>query len=208
MFFARWSHRGRHWVLFGSLVLEGVALLAFSTIGSAYFARAIIVLVIFSTFVQMAEGAEFAMLPSIGRSTGAPGAVSGFVSSGGNIGAVLFMLMHTQYGNMDADPREAYRVHGIIVICISCLVPCLHWSQFGSMFFPAQAAKVFVVGSAADSSYAIAVEQLPEESPAPASFQKPGSFKEIKETGSFKEIKETGSLKEEAKEEVKEEAPK
>jgi hypothetical protein len=50
------------------------------------------------------------MLQSIGRSTGAPGAVSGFVSSGGNIGAVLFMYMHTHYGNMDADPREGYSV--------------------------------------------------------------------------------------------------
>jgi NNP family nitrate/nitrite transporter-like MFS transporter len=158
MFYARYSHRGRHWVLFGSLVLEGVALVAFSNVSSAYFARAIVVLVIFSTFVQMAEGAEFAMIPAIGKSKGAPGAVSGFVSSGGNIGAVLFTLMHTQYASMDADPREAYFVHGVIVIAISSLVPCLHWGEFGSMFFPPQAAKVHVVQQPAAPSNDIAVD--------------------------------------------------
>jgi nitrate/nitrite transporter NarK len=166
MFYARYSHRGRHYVLFGALVLEGVALVAFSTVGSAYFSRAIIVLVIFSTFVQMAEGAEFAMIPAIGRSKGAPGAVSGFVSSGGNIGAVLFTFMHTQYASMEADPREAYRVHGIIVIVISCLVPFLHWGEFGSMFFPPQAAKVHVVEQAAGPSNAIAAEHRPEQAPS------------------------------------------
>jgi NNP family nitrate/nitrite transporter-like MFS transporter len=138
LFYARYSYRGRHWVLFGSLLLEGLSLLAFSTVGPAYFAQALVVLVVFSTFVQMAEGAEFAMIPAIGKRNGAPGAVSGFVSSGGNIGAVLFTYMHTQYGISDADPREAFFVHGLIVIAIAGLVPCLHWGEFGSMFFPAR----------------------------------------------------------------------
>jgi nitrate/nitrite transporter NarK len=196
MFYNRYSHRGRHYVLFGSLVFEGIALVGFSTVGSAEFSQAIIVLVIFSTFVQMAEGAEFAMIPAIGKSKGAPGAVSGFVSSGGNIGAVLFTFMHTQYASMNADPREAYFVHGIIVICCSCLVPFLHWGEFGSMFFRAQPAKVHVVEQAAGPSNAIAVEHRLEEAPSDETVvdvKVAGKTGPVKVTGSYRE---PGSTKE------------
>jgi NNP family nitrate/nitrite transporter-like MFS transporter len=79
-----WGRSGRVKWLFLALFGEGLALMLFSQAYSLL--AAIPLLIVFSLFVQMSEGATFAVVPFINRR--ALGAVSGIVGAGGNAGAV------------------------------------------------------------------------------------------------------------------------
>src|SRR5690606_33215066 len=67
------------------ILMEGLALLLFSQM--TLLPLAIGTMIIFSLFVQMAEGATFSVVPFINEK--AIGVVSGIVGAGGNAGAVL-----------------------------------------------------------------------------------------------------------------------
>ena len=70
--------------LFVVLLGEGVMLMLFSQI--AVLVLAVGMMIVFSLFVQMSEGATFGIVPFINRK--ALGAVAGIVGAGGNAGAV------------------------------------------------------------------------------------------------------------------------
>ncbi|ALM53265.1 MFS transporter [Halomonas huangheensis] len=76
--------KGRVRWLFIALLCEGVALMFFSQMH--VLALAIGIMLVFSLFVQMAEGATFGVVPFINPR--ALGAVAGIVGAGGNAGAV------------------------------------------------------------------------------------------------------------------------
>lgn len=79
-----WGLSGRVKWLFITLFCEGLLLMVFSQM--SVLALAIPSLVIFSLFVQMSEGATFAIVPFVNRR--ALGSVAGIVGAGGNAGAV------------------------------------------------------------------------------------------------------------------------
>ena len=81
---ARWGLRGRVWWLFAALLSEGIALMCFSQVG--VFHLAVPALVLLGIFVQMAEGATFAIVPFVRRES--LGTVAGIVGAGGNIAAM------------------------------------------------------------------------------------------------------------------------
>ncbi|MDX5978815.1 NarK family nitrate/nitrite MFS transporter [Vreelandella alkaliphila] len=76
--------KGRVRWLFIALVCEGIALIAFSQMH--VLSLAIGIMLVFSLFVQMAEGATFGVVPFINKK--ALGAVTGIVGAGGNVSAV------------------------------------------------------------------------------------------------------------------------
>ncbi|MFG6136463.1 MFS transporter [Halomonas sp. B23F22_10] len=76
--------KGRVRWLFMAMLCEGVALMFFSQM--QVLALAIGIMLVFSLFVQMAEGATFGVVPFINKK--ALGAVAGIVGAGGNAGAV------------------------------------------------------------------------------------------------------------------------
>ncbi|MHC4846689.1 MAG: MFS transporter, partial [Planctomycetota bacterium] len=76
--------RGRVKWLFIALLAEGVALLFFSQM--SVLALAIPMMILFSLFVQMSEGATYSVVPFVNKR--AIGAVAGIVGAGGNMGAV------------------------------------------------------------------------------------------------------------------------
>ena len=76
--------KGRVKWLFIALLVEGSALLLFSQM--RVLAVAIPIMIVFSLFVQMSEGATFSVVPFINKR--ALGAVAGIVGAGGNMGAV------------------------------------------------------------------------------------------------------------------------
>lgn len=76
--------KGRVRWLFIAMLCEGIALMFFSQMH--VLALAIGIMLVFSLFVQMAEGATFGVVPFINRR--ALGAVAGIVGAGGNAGAV------------------------------------------------------------------------------------------------------------------------
>jgi len=80
----RWGLRGRTVWLFFALFCEGLALMMFSQM--TVLAVAIPLLIVFSLFVQMSEGATFSVVPFVNKN--ALGAVAGIVGAGGNVGAV------------------------------------------------------------------------------------------------------------------------
>lgn len=83
--FARFGGlKGRVRWLFIALLCEGVALIFFSQMH--LLGVAILTMVIFSLFVQMAEGATYGIVPFVNKK--ALGAVAGIVGAGGNVGAV------------------------------------------------------------------------------------------------------------------------
>lgn len=96
----RFGLSGRVQFLFVVMILEGIALLVFSQIN--VLATAIAMLIVFSLFVQMAEGATFGVVPFINKK--ALGAVAGIVGAGGNVGAVAagFLFRHEGFTTQQA----------------------------------------------------------------------------------------------------------
>jgi len=108
--------KGRIWVQLILLLLEGICILIFAVMSSLW--SAILVLTIFSIFVQGAEGSTYGIVPYVNPV--APGAVAGIVGAGGPSGAIAFgmgflFLPKTQH---------AYFLMGSLVIlsAISCLL--------------------------------------------------------------------------------------
>lgn len=113
--------RGRVRFLFFVLLLEGIALIAFSRITLLPFAIAM--LIVFSLFVQMAEGATYAIVPFVNKR--ALGTVSGIVGAGGNFGAVLAgFLFHSEM-----SWSTAYLFLGIAVVMASFCAFAVRFSE-------------------------------------------------------------------------------
>ena len=95
-FVQRGGLRGRvHW-LFIALLAEGIALVFFSQM--RVIALAIPVMILFSLFVQMSEGATYSIVPFINKK--ALGSVAGIVGAGGNMGAVAAGFLFRYRGHL------------------------------------------------------------------------------------------------------------
>lgn len=139
----RFGMRGRLWAFFIVLIGDGLALIVFSFM--KVLGAAIPVTIIFSLFVQMAEGATFGIVPFVDPE--ATGAISGIVGAGGNVGAVVGNLLLKASSNpVGEEAREAgvisstrlgFRYLGFCVVGIAFTIPFIHWAQHGSMFLPA-----------------------------------------------------------------------
>ena len=100
--------KGRVQWLFIALLAEGIALVFFSQM--RVLALAIPVMIIFSLFTQMAEGATYSIVPFINKK--ALGPVSGIVGAGGNVGAVMAGIL-LRFGGMDT-PTTLLTLGGIV----------------------------------------------------------------------------------------------
>ena len=108
--------QGRIWVQLILLLLEGICILVFAVMNSLW--SAILLLTIFSIFVQGAEGSTYGIVPYVNPV--APGAVSGIVGAGGPSGAIAFGMGFLFLANT----QHAYFLMGGLVILssISCLL--------------------------------------------------------------------------------------
>lgn len=120
--------RGRLAWFFFVQCTEGILFVLFSLMRTI--PSAIPLLLLFSLFVQMSEGATFGIVPFVDPE--ATGAISGIVGAGGNFGAVTggFLLAPAKrYGI-----STGFRNLGFIVIGTSFLILILHFPQYGSVF--------------------------------------------------------------------------
>jgi len=101
--------RGRILVQAGLLILEGVCIFIFAEMTDL--AASIIMLTVFSIFVQGAEGSTYGIVPYVNRAS--PGAVAGIVGAGGPTGAVLFGLI---FRSMPDNQNGAFRIMAAIVL--------------------------------------------------------------------------------------------
>ncbi|MEL7585575.1 MAG: MFS transporter [Prolixibacteraceae bacterium] len=108
----KWGLKGRVYFLFLTLLFEGLAIILFSRM--TVLPLAIGTMIIFSLFVQLAEGATFSVVPFVNKK--AVGTVSGIVGAGGNAGAVaagfLFKMEDVSY------PQALFFI-GILVTVIA-----------------------------------------------------------------------------------------
>jgi NNP family nitrate/nitrite transporter-like MFS transporter len=95
---AKWGMRGRLITQFVLLILEGVTILVFANTKSL--GGSIVTMVIFSIFVQAAEGSTFGIVPYVNPL--ATGSVAGIVGAGGSAGGVGFGFTFRQLDYEDA----------------------------------------------------------------------------------------------------------
>jgi len=90
----------------------------------------IIIVLIFSVTVQMAEGLTFGIVPYVSRP--ALGIVSGMVGAGGNLGSVIAL---NWFFNDSVRTDQAIINMGIAIMGLTCLLMGVHFPEHGSMFF-------------------------------------------------------------------------
>ncbi|ART62855.1 NarK family nitrate/nitrite MFS transporter [Kushneria marisflavi] len=104
--------KGRVRWLFLAMLCEGIALIGFAHM--EVLALAIGIMLVFSLFVQMAEGATFGVVPFINKK--ALGAVAGIVGAGGNAGAVAAGFL---FRSESLTYQEGLFYLGVAVVVIS-----------------------------------------------------------------------------------------
>jgi len=128
--------RGRMWVQFFCLFLEAIFLFAFGNMKpSMGWAPAFLVMVIFSLFVQMAEGATYGIVPFAAGSN--LGVVAALVGAGGNLGAVV---CQAAFYKGSADPYQPFFYHAAYVMFFAFATFAIKIPFHGSMLWPAQLA--------------------------------------------------------------------
>ena len=121
--FARWSGlRGRVRFLTFVLLVEGLALVAFSQMNVLWMAVAS--MVVFSLFVQMSEGATYGVVPFLNRRC--LGAVTGIIGAGGNAGAVAAGFL---FRSEALSTQQALMLLGITVIIGSAFTRLVRFSD-------------------------------------------------------------------------------
>merc|ERR1719498_1443786 len=117
--FAKMGFKGRILAQFGSLFFEAVFLFAFGCVTNENpWYVALIVLICFSTFVQMAEGTTYGIVPFLNREQLA--IVSALVGAGGNLGAVI--AGKAFYAPIE-DTLLPFQVHAGFVMFWTLLTP-------------------------------------------------------------------------------------
>ena len=117
----RFGLKGRVMFLGVVLLVEGIALMVFSQMATLFLAVG--AMIVFSLFVQMAEGATFSVVPFINRK--ALGSVAGIVGAGGNAGAVAFGFL---FRAESITYQEGLLFIGVAVILASALVFLVRFS--------------------------------------------------------------------------------
>merc|ERR550525_709611 len=126
---ARWAMPGRLWAHFLALAGEGLCLFAFGCMTKTQgFAAAIIVLAIFSCFVNAAEGTSYGIVPYMIPTELA--VVSAMVGAGGTLGAPIALNIFFRF----FDNFAAYKILAGYVMFWALTVPLMRWDHLGSMF--------------------------------------------------------------------------
>ena len=115
--------KGRINFLFAVLLMEGIAIVIFSQMGTLV--TTVMALILFSITVQMAEGATFSVVPYVSQKS--LGLVAGIVGAGGNIGAIVAAGL---FKNEGFSYDMVFLIIGCSVAVTSFLIPMLHQSNF------------------------------------------------------------------------------
>ena len=125
--------RGRLWVQVVTLIAAGGLVCVFSI--SQTLPTAIVVMAMFSIFVQAAEGSTFGIVPYVDHLV--TGSISGIVGAGGNVGGVIFSLLFREYDN-----QTAFLIMGSLVLTSSLLTAFIQIPGHRSLLCGADAPEV------------------------------------------------------------------
>mmetsp|Transcript_12350 Transcript_12350/g.18979 ORF Transcript_12350/g.18979 Transcript_12350/m.18979 type:complete len:652 (+) Transcript_12350:218-2173(+) len=118
--------KGRIFVHMFFLICEGICVFLFAAVKDNLW-LAILILAIFSIFVQGAEGTTYSIVPYVSRSSGS---VSGIVGAGGPAGAIVFGFGFLYIAKI----QHAYYLMGSFVVLSSCLCLLLNIRGHGGLF--------------------------------------------------------------------------
>jgi len=110
---SRLGMRGRLLAQFVIVFCGGLFLFLFKFAVSSL-TTAIVVLVIFSYFVQAGCGTSFGIVPFVNPAVS--GAISGLVGAGGNVGGLIFTIIFKKYSE---DTPTAFMVIGCVVMAVA-----------------------------------------------------------------------------------------
>merc|ERR1712107_66241 len=127
----RWQMQGRLWMHFLSLFGQGVFLFLFGLIdkNNGGWPVALIMLIIFAIFVNMAEGTSYGIVPYMIPEELA--VVSAVVGAGGTLGAVI--ATWSFYKTVESN-LTSFKLHSAYIIFWALTCFLMKWDHLGSMF--------------------------------------------------------------------------
>ena len=127
----RFGMRGRLWALWTMQTVEGLMCI-FMGLANSSLAGTIVVMILFSLFVQSSEGASFGVVPFVSKRS--LGVVSGLVGAGGNAGSVITQQLF--FKDKDFATYTGLIYMGIMIICVTLLIIPIYFPMWGGMFCP------------------------------------------------------------------------
>ncbi|KAK9050927.1 hypothetical protein SSX86_027552 [Deinandra increscens subsp. villosa] len=125
----RYGMRGRLWMLWVVQMGGGLLCLLLGKIGSL--GLSVAVMVLFSVFVQAAEGLTFGVVPFVSRRS--LGVISGMTGGGGNVGAVLTQVIFFRGSRYSTE--EGISLMGVMIMCCSVVIMLIYFPQWGGFFY-------------------------------------------------------------------------
>ncbi|KAL2925007.1 High affinity nitrate transporter 2.5 [Bienertia sinuspersici] len=125
---SKFGMRGRLWSWWIVQTMSGLLCVVLGRISTL--SASITVMIIFSVFVQAAEGLTFGVVPFVSRRS--LGVVSGMTAAGGNLGAVITQVIFFRGSQYKTEDGIAYM--GVMIIICSFGIACIYFPQWGGMF--------------------------------------------------------------------------
>ncbi|KAL6139580.1 hypothetical protein ACLB2K_057884 [Fragaria x ananassa] len=123
----RFGMRGRLWGLWATQTVAGLLCLLLGRVDSLW--GSILVMCVFSVFVQAAAGLTFGVVPFVSKRS--LGVISGITGSGGTMGAVITQLL--LFSGSKYSKQTGISLMGIMMVVCTLPLSLIYFPQWGGM---------------------------------------------------------------------------